>query len=90
MGEAGCGYHCESDLAGLAVAVPLYFRSEGFLKENITQQCLEERKPAQNLNLSTQSCTVGFHKSVFHVRYPRNRHRHKEVSRVQGQGRGQR
>lgn len=46
VGEAGCGYHCESDLAGLAVTVPLYFRSELF-----TQQCLEERKSAQNLNL---------------------------------------
>lgn len=75
-GGAGCGYHYESDLAGLDVTVPLYFKGELFLKQNITQQCLEEMKSAQNLNLPTQCCTVGFHNgaSGIHCRLPRSRH----------------
>lgn len=57
-GGAGCGYHCKSDLAGLGVTVPLYFRGELLLKQNITQQCLEEMKSAQSLNLPLQRCTL--------------------------------
>lgn len=75
VGEAGRGYHCESDLAGLGVTVPLCFRSELFLKQNITRQCLEEMKSAQNLNLPVSHCIGPFHNKalVFHGRYPRSR-----------------
>lgn len=75
VGEAGRGYHCESDLAGLRVTVPLCFRSELFLKQNITRQCLEEMKSAQNLNLPVSHCIGRFHNKalVFHGRYPRSR-----------------
>lgn len=61
VGEAGCVYYCESDPAGLGVTVPLYFGSELFLNQNITQQYLGEMKFAQNLTLSIQCCTGGFH-----------------------------
>lgn len=68
-GGAGCGYHYKSDLAGLGVTIPLYFRGELLLKQNITQQCLEEMKSAQSLNLPTQRCSVkfqnGFPEQVF-------------------------
>lgn len=49
VGEAGRVHHYESDLAWLGVIIPLYFRGELQLKQNITWQCLTIQKSPDDI-----------------------------------------